>query len=228
MFEQPISAELVEYVKQTFAPEDRDFRALTESARAAAMPADWEITSDVGRLFQMICAMIDSRRVLEFGTFAGHSALWFARGMPPDGKVITIEINPEYAAFARGQLDRLEGGGKVEIRRMAALDALATIESEIRSGGERFDIVFLDTEKAFYPVFLKSAPNLLRPGGILLADNVLRSPSWKGQTLLDQASTDERILAIREFNTQLAAHPQFVSTIIPMRAGVAVAVYSPT
>jgi predicted O-methyltransferase YrrM len=228
MFEDPISTELIDYVRDLFVPADETFQAMTEASRAAGMPHGWEISPDVGRLFQMLCALIGARRVLEFGTFAGHSALWFARALPADGKVVSIEINPEYAAFARARLTLAGAADKVEIRVRPALEAIVDIDAEVRAGGEKYDVIFLDTEKAYYPRFLEWAPSVLRAGGLLLADNVLRSPSWKGQTLLDPASDDARIIAIREFNRRLAEHPNFSATIIPLRAGVAVGVYMPT
>ena len=227
VLEDPISIELHDYVRDLFAPEDDTFKELTAASRSAGMPFGWEISPDVGRLFQMLCALVGARRVLEFGTFAGHSALWFARALPADGKVVSIEINPEYAAFSRSRLKMAGVGDMVEVREQPALEAIVEIEAEVRAGGDRYDVVFLDTEKAYYPRFLEWAPSVLRPGGLLLADNVLRSPSWKGQTLLDPASDDARIIAIREFNRKLAEHPNFIATIVPMRAGVAVGVYKP-
>ena len=225
--ETPFPMELTEYVTNLVSPREDTFRLITEAAHAAGMPYGWEISPDVGKLFQMFCAMIGAKRVVEFGTFAGHSAIYFARALPADGKVISIEINPEYAAFARRQIETAGVADKVEVRLRPALDAMIDIKEEIDAGADRFDVIFLDTEKAYYPRFLEWAPSVLRPGGMLLADNVLRSPSWKGQTLLDQESTDPKIFAIREFNERLAAHPDFVSTIVPIRAGVAAAVYRP-
>ena len=90
-----------------------------------------------------------------------------------------------------------------------------------------FDVIFLDADKAHYPEFLDWSVRVLRPGGLLLADNVLRSSSWHGQTLLDPTADDPRILAIREFNRRLAADPRFTAIIIPMRAGIAAAVFQP-
>ncbi len=227
MLEEPISIELIDYVRDLFAPEDETFKQITSAAHTAGMPVGWEISPDVGRLFQMLCVLTNAKRVLEFGTFAGHSALWFARALPEDGKVISIEINPEYAAFAKSRLQMAGVGHKVEVREQPALEAMVDVKADVLAGGDRYDVIFLDTEKAYYPRFLQWAPSVLRPGGLLLADNVLRSPSWKGQALLDPAADDARIIAIREFNQKLAEHPSFTSTIIPMRAGVAVGVYRP-
>lgn len=227
MPESPISSELIDYVRDLFAPEDPEFTRLTQDAKAFGMPEGWEISPDVGRLFQMLCRAIGARKVVEFGTLAGHSALWLARALPQDGRVLSIELNPDYAAFTRTQLAKTKAGGKVEIRVGAAMEMLPILEREVEDEGERFDAIFLDADKAHYPEFLDWSVRVLRPGGLLLADNVLRSTSWRGQTLLDPGSDDPRILAIREFNRRLATDPRFTAIIVPMRAGVAAAVYHP-
>jgi predicted O-methyltransferase YrrM len=170
---------------------------------------------------------VGARRVIEFGTLAGYSALWLARALPDDGQVISVELKPDYAAFAREHLAKTAAGRKVEVRVGAALEELAGLEREVRERNAPFDAVFLDANKARYPEFLDWSVRVLRPGGLLLADNVLRSDSWRGQTLLDPAADDPRILAIREFNRRLAADPRFTAIIIPMRAGIAAAIFQP-
>jgi predicted O-methyltransferase YrrM len=134
-------------------------------------------------------------------------------------------MNPEYAAFAREQLAETDAGHKVEIRVGIALEMLPALEQEAHRG-EPYDAVFLDADKEHYPEFLIWATTVLRPNGLLMADNVLHSSSWN-ETLLDPATHDARILAVREFNRRLAAHPRFTSIIVPMREGVAVAVFHP-
>lgn len=226
MPDSPMPLDLVDYARDLFTGDQRDFADLTEAAHGAGMPAEWEITPDVGRLFQVLCRAVGARRVLEFGTFAGHSALWFARALPPDGRVVSIEMELRHAELARGWLAGLAGGQLVDVLVGAARDMLAPLEEEVRHTGHRYDVVFLDADKAHYPEFLRWTPRVLRPGGLLLADNVLRSGSW-GASLLDAGATDARIPAIREFNATLAARQDFTSVIVPMRAGVAVAVYTP-
>ena len=225
MPQDPMPQDLLDYSSCLFAPEDDTLRAMTRAAKEFGMPAGWEITPDVGRLFQILCRAVGARRVLEFGTLAGHSALWFARALPPDGKVLSIELQPDYAAFARDQLAYAGVGDRVEVRVGGALQSLPALSKLVQETGRRFDVIFLDADKAHYPEFLDWAVTALRPGGLLLADNVLRSGSWNGQTLLDPASDDPRILAIRTFNSRLAKDPRFLSLIVPLRAGVAVALF---
>jgi predicted O-methyltransferase YrrM len=224
---EPIPADLQAYAAALFASEPPELAELTRAAHAFGMPKDWEITPDVGRLFQLLCRAIGAKRVLEFGTLAGHSAWWFANALPADGKVISIELNPEYAAFAREHLAQLGVGEKVEIRVGACAEKLPELAREVRDTGTPFDVIFLDADKPRYPEFLDWSASVLRPGGLLLADNVLRVGPWREQSLLDPAATDPRIPAIREFNRRLAAHPQFTALILPARAGIAVGLYQP-
>ncbi len=225
MADESISTSLVDYVRDLFAPSELDFEMLTKGAKEFGMPEGWEISSDVGRLFQTLCRAIGAKRVIEFGTLAGHSALWFARALPEDGSVISIEIDPKYAAFTQSQLAKLADGEKVQIRVGGGMDLLPALETEVRESGVKYDVIFLDADKAHYPEFLLWSEKVLRKGGLLLADNVLRSSSWNGQTLLDSSADDARILAIRRFNEMLAKHPKFTSIIVPMRAGVAVGIF---
>ena len=221
---EPMPSELLQYASALFAPEDDAMQALTLSSRERGMPEEWEISPDVGKLFQVLCRLANAKRVLEFGTFAGHSALWFARALPPGGKVVSIELNSEYAAFAREMLSGAGVGEKVEVRVSPALEALEPLRREVEATRQPWDVIFLDADKVNYPRFLEWSLHVLRPGGLLLADNVLRAGSWNGQTLLDDEAYDPRILAMREFNSALATHPAYTSVIVPMRAGIAVAV----
>ena len=125
---QPFPTELVEYVRELFAPEDAELRALRQAASEAGMPVGWEISPDVGRLFQVLCRAVRARRVVEFGTLAGYSGLWLARALPEDGHVISVELSAEYAAFAREQLAKTAAGTRVEVRVGAALEALPELE----------------------------------------------------------------------------------------------------
>ena len=225
MTDERMPQELLDYSARLFAPEDDMLRAMTAAAKEFGMPAGWQIKADVGRLFQLLCRAVRAKKVVEFGTLAGHSALWFARALPADGRVISIELEADYAEFARRQLEAAGVGDRVDVRVGAALASLPSLSREVETTGVPFDVVFLDADKAHYPEFLDWAVTVLRPGGLLLADNVLRAGSWNGQTLLDPTSDDPRILAIREFNRRLAADRRFTSTIVPIRAGIAAAVF---
>lgn len=220
-----LSSSLRDYAAHLFAPEDQELRELTAAAKAAGLPVAWQIAPDVGRLFQVLCRAVGARHVVEFGTLAGYSALWLARALPADGRVVSIEYNPEYAAFAREHLAKTTDGAKVEVRVGVAREMLSILETEACESGVLFDVVVLDADKENYPAFLDGATRILRPGGLLLADNVLYSDSWNGQSPHDSQADDPRVVGVREFNRRLAADPRFTSLIIPMRDGVAAAIY---
>ncbi|HEV2473925.1 MAG TPA: class I SAM-dependent methyltransferase, partial [Chthonomonadales bacterium] len=124
------TTDLVDYARDLFAPVDEEMNSLCRAAVEFGMPAGWEISPDVGRLFQLLCRAIGARKVLEFGTLAGGSALWFARALPEDGRVVSIEMDPGYAEFARSRLKLTGAGYKVEVRVSAALDALPALTAE--------------------------------------------------------------------------------------------------
>jgi len=206
-----------DYVRQTFAPEDALLRDLVRAAREEGLP-EIQITAEVGRLLQVFARAVGARRVLEIGTLGGYSAIWLARALPAGGRVVTLEISPERAAFARAWIARSEVSGRIEVRVGAALDLLPRLVSE-----PPFDLVFIDADKESYPAYLEWSLTLVRPGGIILADNVLFSPSWKSR-ITDGDPQDPAVRGVREFNRALAANPRLTSVAIAIREGVAVAV----
>ena len=201
-----------DYIGALFAPEDALLLALREEADRSGLPPI-AISADAGRLLQTLVAAVGARRVLEVGTLGGYSAIWLARALPADGTVLTIERDPAHAAFARRFLDRAGLADRVTVRVGAALDVLPALD------GERFDLVFLDADKAPLPTYLDWALRLLRPGGVVVADNALR-----GGRVLDPAATDPDTEGVREFNRRLAADPRLVSILVPTHDGVAIGV----
>src|SRR5690606_15582763 len=133
--------------------------------------------------------------------------------LPPDGTLLTLERDPVHAAFARRQLARAGLAERVEVREGQALSLLAALD------GERFDLVFLDADKAPLPTYLAWALRLLRPGGLVVADNALR-----GGRVLDPSATDADTAGVREFNRRLATDPRLTAVLVPTHDGVAVGV----
>ena len=201
-----------EYICGLFAPEDAVLVALREEADRAGLPPI-AISADAGRLLQVLVTLAGARRVLEVGTLGGYSAIWIARALPPDGRLVTVERDPGHARFARRQLDRAGVGDRVTVREGEALDVLAALD------GERFDLVFLDADKAPLPIYLDWALRLLGPGGVVVADNALR-----GGRVLDPAADDADTAGVREFNRRLATDDRLRSILVPTHDGVAVGV----
>ena len=201
-----------DYIAGLFAPEDELLAALREEADRTGMPPI-AVSADEGRLLQVLLMSIRARRVLEVGTLGGYSAIWMARVLPDDGELLSIEIEQRHAEFARRYVQRAGLADRVEIRVGRALDILPSLD------GEKFDAVFLDADKEPMPNYFEWALRLLRPGGLLIADNTL----WGGR-VLDDAERDEKTTAVREFNRRMATDPRVLSILVPTHDGVAIGV----
>jgi predicted O-methyltransferase YrrM len=201
-----------DYLAALFAPEDATLLALREEADRSGLPPI-SISPDEGRLLQVLLRAVGARRVLEVGTLGGYSAIWMARALPPDGSLLTLEIEPSHAEFARRHLARAGVADRVEVRVGRALELLPALD------GERFDAVFLDADKEPLPTYFDWALRLLRPGGLLIADNAL----WAGR-VLDERVDDEATRAVREFNRRLATDPRVTGIVVPTHDGVGIGV----
>ncbi|MEK1905397.1 MAG: O-methyltransferase, partial [Pseudomonas sp.] len=139
--------------------------------------ARWQIAPEQGQFMALLVQLTGARRILEIGTYTGYSAICLAQAMPADGQLICCDLPGDYNAIARrywyeaGLLER------IDLRLAPALETLSTLE---RGGqGESFDLIFIDADKANYPVYLEHALVLARKGGLILFDNVL----WSGRVL---------------------------------------------
>jgi predicted O-methyltransferase YrrM len=201
-----------EYISALFAPEDGLLVSLREEADRTGLPPI-AVSADEGRLLQVLLSSIGARRVLEVGTLGGYSAIWMARALPDDGELVSLEIEQKHAEFARRYIERAGLSGKIEVRVGRALDVLPSLD------GERFDAVFIDADKEPMPTYFDWALRLLRPGGLLIADNTL----WGGK-VFDDAENDEKTRAVREFNRKMATDPRILSILVPTHDGVAIGV----
>jgi caffeoyl-CoA O-methyltransferase len=201
-----------EYIAGLFAPEDELLASLREEADRTGLPPI-AISSDEGRLLQVLLTAIRAREVLEVGTLGGYSAIWMARALPADGHLLSLELEPAHAEFARRYVDRAGLSARVEIRVGRALDVLPSLD------GRRFDAMFLDADKEPLPTYFDWGLRLVRPGGLIIADNAL----WGGR-VLDQDVSDPKTAAVRELNRRMASDPRVLSILVPTHDGVAVAV----
>jgi predicted O-methyltransferase YrrM len=201
-----------DYLAALFAPEDATLLALREEADRSGLPPI-SISPDEGRLLQVLLRAVGARRVLEVGTLGGYSAIWMARALPSDGHLLTLEIEPGHADFARRHLARAGVADRVEVRVGRALDLLPALD------GEQFDAVFLDADKEPLPTYFDWALRLLRPGGLLIADNAL----WGGR-VLDGRVDDDATRAVREFNRKLATDPRVIGIVVPTHDGVGIGI----
>ena len=166
-----------------------------------------------GRFLKMIVEMCGARRVLELGSFTGYSGICLASGLPEDGHLDTLEINDELEDLI------LEGFSRAGLRERISLhigDCLDTLKRFREEGREPYDLVFIDANKRDYPEYYELVFDLVRPGGWILADNVL----WDGKVALDPMPQDRQTLGIDNFNRRVASDPRVESVIIPIRDGL--------
>jgi caffeoyl-CoA O-methyltransferase len=209
-----VSDRVDEYIASLFARDDDVLAALREAADREGLPPI-SISAVTGRLLQILLSAVRAERVLEVGTLGGYSAIWMARGLPASGRLVTIEVDERHAEFARRYFARAGLDDRIELRIGRALDVLPAFD------GEQFDAIFLDADKEPLPTYFDWAVRLLRPGGLLIADNAL----WGGR-VLDPETADEGTKGVREFNRRMANDERVRGTIVPVGDGLAVAVVS--
>jgi len=181
------------------------------SLERSGLREGWPIVGAAeGGFLHLLARMVGARRVLELGTAIGYSASWFARAVGEDGRVITIEGNPDSARVAMNNIADLGLSERVEVKVGRAEVLLRTLRGE-------FDLVFNDIDKVAYPLVYEDCVRLLRVGGLLVTDNVL----WSGEVA--GRSRSKETVAIRAYNERLAHDARFISSILPLRDGVSVA-----
>lgn len=194
-----------QYITDVLVRPDNHVSAALDASSAAGLPAI-AVSPPHGKLLSLLVQAANARRVLEIGTLGGYSTIWLARGLASGGKVLSLELDPKHAAIARDNVARAGLASAVEIRVGAAADSLRALAA---AHAEPFDFVFIDADKGGYPQYLTLVVPLLRTGGMIVADNVVR----KG-AVADPASTDPQVRAVREFHALIAANPGLSATAI--------------
>jgi predicted O-methyltransferase YrrM len=193
------------FLGETIVAEDAGLRGAVEAAEAAGLPAI-QVSPPQGKLLALLVRLVGARKILEFGTLGGYSAILMARALPEEGKLISLEANPDYAEVAGRSIEAAGVGAKVEVRVGPALEALPVLEEE---GAGPFDLVFIDADKVNTPNYFAWALERTRPGGLIVADNVVRDGS-----LADGADADEATQAQRRLHETLRNEPRVDATTI--------------
>jgi predicted O-methyltransferase YrrM len=203
----PVGSELFAFIAAGTIQEDAHLRALRAAAAEAGLP-EIHIAPEQAAFLQLLLRAMQARLVVEVGTLGGYSAIAMARGLPSDGRVLTHEIDPRHAAFAREWIARSDQRGKIEVR---PGDAAATL-AQIPPGTA--DAMFLDADKAGYVGYLREAMRILRKGGVLLADNVLA-----GGEVADAHADSPTATAMRAFLAAVDRTEGLQSVIVPLGDG---------
>lgn len=183
---------------------------------AALAEAEMQVAPEQGALLQLLVRLTGARRVLEVGTFTGYSSLAMALALPADGRLVACDVSAEWTAVAQRHWRSAGVAERIELRLAPALETLAALLAAGEAG--RFDLAFLDADKAAYPRYLEPLLALLRPGGLLLVDNVL----WSGR-VADPAVRDPDTEGIRALNAQLHADARVDLALVPIADGLTLA-----
>lgn len=164
-----------------------------------------------GRILKMFCRMLSPRRVLEIGTYTGYATLCLAEGLADDGRVDTIEINDEMEDFIRKYLDQSPLNEKIRLHIGDAMEIIPGLQ-------ETYDLVFIDADKRLYTNYYDLVFPLIRPGGIILADNTL----WDGKVVEETVASDKQTLGILAFNEKIKNDERVEKVILPLRDGLTI------
>ena len=203
-----VTAEHFHYIAERTGGEDDFLRELKRAATAEGIPSIW-IAPEQASFMQIVLRLANARDVIEVGTLAGYSAIAMARALPPEGKVRTLELDPQRADFARRWVAKSDVAGKVEVLIGAAGDTLATLAD--RSA----DAVFIDADKGNYPLYLTHTLRLLRARGLVMVDN-----AFAFGELFSPAPTDPEVASVRAFNEHMAGIAELQSVIVPIGDGL--------
>ncbi len=162
-----------------------------------------------GRLLSLFSTMLRPRRILEIGTYTGYSALCLAEGLTEDGVLTTIDVNEELEAFVRSFFDQSPLGKKIDFRIANAATLIPTLN-------ETFDLVFIDADKLNYGLYYDLVFDKVRPGGVIIADNVL----WSGKIVQTDKRIDKDTQALLDFNQKLHNDPRVSNVLLPVRDGL--------
>lgn len=194
-----------DFIGETLAGDDEALRGAVEAAAAADLPAI-AVSPPQGKLLNLLARTLGARTILEFGTLGGYSTIQLARALPDDGRLVSLEFSPEYAEIARGSIERAGLAERVEVRVGPALEALPALAEE---GFGPIDFTFIDADKVNTPSYFSWALDHTRPGGLIVADNVVRDG-----TLADAGDPDPATKAQRRFHEMVAEEARVSATTI--------------
>lgn len=176
------------------------------AANAAAGLPKIDVSATQGKFLRMLAQIQGARRILEVGTLGGYSTIWLAGGLPPDGRLVTLELVPKHAEVARKNIDRAGYSSVVDVRVGSALELLDGLVAE---GGISFDLTFIDADKVTTPDYFDRAVWLSKSGSIIVVDNVVRDGA-----IIEQRSSDANVRGMQRFLESLAADERVTATAL--------------
>jgi len=200
--------ELEKYILDHSTPEDPVLEDLYRQTHLRFVNPNMACGHIQGKFLEMISRMINPSCILEIGTFTGYSTICLSRGLKTDGKMITVEPNDEIAEFTETFFDKAGVAGKI-------VTFSGRLQEMIGSMNEEYDLVYIDGDKREYCEYFRLIIDKVRPGGFIIADNVL----WGGKVLEKEVS-DQQTKGIIEFNEMISSQKNIENIILPIRDGV--------
>ena len=195
-------------------PLQKQLRAETASALGGS--ADMQIAPEQGQFMALMARLIGARLAVEIGTFTGYSALAVAQALPPTGRLIACDISADWTAIGHRYWEEAGVADRIDLRLGPATETLAALRGSPDAG--RFDMAFIDADKTNYRRYFEDCLALLRPGGLIMIDNVL----WGG-SVAEAAKTDADTAAIRELNAALHTDERIDLSLVPIGDGLTLA-----
>lgn len=185
---------------------------LRNETRALGGAGRMLLAADQAALLAFLVRLTAAKTILEVGTFTGYSTLWMAEALPAEGRILACDVSAEWTAIARRYWEEAGLADRIDLRLAPAAETLSALREE---GGQRFDLAFIDADKESYPAYLEHGLALLRPGGLLVVDNLF----WGG-ALADPVRDDKETLAIRATLARAADDPGLEHAIVPAGDGM--------
>jgi caffeoyl-CoA O-methyltransferase len=208
-----ISPELHAYVVEHGTPPDPVLESLIRETRALGGIAVMQVAPEQGAFLTLLVRLLGARRIVEVGTFTGYSALCLARGLPDDGHLLCCDVSESWTAIGRRHWEKAGIADRIELRIGPALETLRALPDE-----PHLDMGFIDADKPAYRDYYEEILRRLRPGGVVLVDNVL----WSG-AVVDPEARDDNTRAIRAFNDAVAADERVDRVMLPIADGLTIA-----
>jgi predicted O-methyltransferase YrrM len=210
-----IDPALQTYIESVTLKENDILRGLREET--SAMPeAGYQISPDQGQFMGCLAKAVGAKRYIEIGVFTGYSTLVMAQAMGKDCQVVACDISEEFTNVGKKYWSKAGYGDNIDLRIAPALE---TLDKMIATGEEPFDIAFIDPDKPNMPNYFERCLKLVRPGGLILSDNVL----WSGK-IIDPIDQEENTLVLRKFNQDLFKDDRVDVVVLPIGDGISMAI----
>jgi caffeoyl-CoA O-methyltransferase len=200
-------------VAHSSSPPDDVQRSLIEATHALGGVSMMQISPDQGAFMTLLTKIVDARFAVEVGTFTGYSSICIARGLADGGRLLCCDVSEEWTAIAREHWDKAGVTDRIELKIGPAADTLRALPAD-----PPIDIAFIDADKPGYPTYYEEIVERLRPGGLVLLDNVL----WSGN-VVDDEDQSENTVAIRAVNDHVAADSRVDAVMLPIADGLTIA-----